>query len=162
MRILRIVFALLLAGAILAAAWFAFERAEQGREVAVAILAGAAFGLVLQRGRFCFFCILREAFEERETRPLLGVIAALATGTIGTVIVFSAWLPDASAGYLPPAGNIGPVSWPLYLGGLAFGLGMAFSGSCISAHLYRLSEGSWLSPVALAGIVVGFGLGFHA
>ena len=34
---------------------------------------------------------------------------------------------------------------------------MAVSGSCISAHLYRLGEGS---PTALVGTALGFGLGF--
>ncbi|MFZ4587888.1 MAG: YeeE/YedE thiosulfate transporter family protein [Terrimicrobiaceae bacterium] len=115
---------------------------------------------MLQRGRFCYFCVLREAVEERETRPLLGLLLALAAASVGAAIVFDAWIPDARAGSLPPSGSIGPVGWPLLLGGLTFGLGMAFSGSCISAHLYRLAEGSWLAPVALLGVAAGFALGF--
>lgn len=152
---------LLLAAAILILAYLAHGHEDFGREASFTILAGALFGLILQRSRFCFFCILREAIEEREVRPLLGLIAALATGTLGAAVVFGAWIPDASAGHLPPSGNIGPVGWPLLLGGIAFGLGMAFSGSCISAHFYRLSEGSWLSPVALLGTAGGFALGFQ-
>ena len=38
--------------------------------------------------------------------------------------------------------------------------GMAISGSCISAHLYRLGEGSPTAPFALAGTAVGFAAGF--
>jgi hypothetical protein len=37
---------------------------------------------------------------------------------------------------------------------------MAISGSCVSAHLYRLGEGSPTAPFALVGTVIGFVLGF--
>src|SRR5690606_19524027 len=57
--------------------------------------------------------------------------------------------------------HIGPVSWALVLAGIAFGAGMVVSGSCISAHLYRLGEGATVSPFALVGAVFGFGLGFN-
>lgn len=56
--------------------------------------------------------------------------------------------------------HIGPVSWVLVAAGLAFGGGMVVSGSCISAHWYRLAEGSAVSPFALAGSALGFVLGF--
>ncbi len=39
-------------------------------------------------------------------------------------------------------------------------LGMAISGSCLSAHFYRLGEGSPTSPFALVGAAAGFFLGF--
>jgi hypothetical protein len=39
---------------------------------------------------------------------------------------------------------------------------MAISGSCISAHLYRLGEGSPTAPFAILGTALGFGLGFLA
>lgn len=121
---------------------------------------GLAFGIVLQRSRFCFFCILREYFEERDSRGLMGILAALAVGSIGTLLLFGQWVFDPTAGYYPPGAHIGPVSWVLVAGAILFGWGMAFSGSCISAHLYRLGEGSVLSPLALAGVIPGFWLGF--
>ncbi len=150
-----------LAAALAGLAYHLHERPGFGREASFSLLSGAFFGVLLQRARFCYFCILREAVEEREVRPLLGILAALGFGTIGVAVIFGAWIPDASAGHLPPSGNIGPVGWPLALGGLAFGLGMAFSGSCVSAHLYRLGEGSLLSPLALAGAALGFLAGFQ-
>lgn len=131
-----------------------------GRDPAFTVLAGAIFGLLLQRSRFCFFCILRELFEERDARGALGILAALAVGSLGYLVVVQAWLPDPFVGRLPPDAHIGPVSWVLVAGGLSFGLGMTLSGSCISAHLYRLGEGSTLAPFALAGAVGGFMLGF--
>lgn len=63
-------------------------------------------------------------------------------------------------GRLPPDAHIGPVSWVLALAALAFGIGMAVSGSCISAHLYRLGEGSPTALFALVGTTAGFVLGF--
>jgi uncharacterized protein len=131
-----------------------------GRDPAFTVLAGATLGILLQRSRFCFFCILRELVEERDARGALGILAALAVGSIGYLVVMQPWLPDPSAGRLPPDAHIGPVSWVLAAGGLSFGLGMTLSGSCISAHLYRLGEGSTLSPFALLGAVGGFMLGF--
>ncbi len=132
-----------------------------GRSTAWLLITGAAFGWMLQRSRFCFFCILREWFEERDPRGLLGILTALAVGTLGYVVLFDAWVPDPSVGHLPPRAHIGPASWVLLLGGLCFGVGMSLSGSCISAHLYRLGEGSLLSVFALVGTVIGFILGFR-
>jgi len=131
-----------------------------GRDPAFLVFAGAAFGILLQRSRFCFFCILRELFEERDARGALGILVALAVGSVGYLVVMQPWMPVPTSGRLPPDAHIGPVSWVLVAGGLSFGLGMVLSGSCISAHLYRLGEGSTLSPFALVGVLGGFMLGF--
>ena len=128
--------------------------------LAFAVLAGAAFGILLQRSRFCFFCIVRDFLERRDPRGLLAIVVALAVGTTGMHAVFGAFLPVPVAGRLPPDAHIGPVSWVLAAGALAFGIGMAVSRSCISAHLYRFGEGSLMAPFALVGAVLGFELGF--
>lgn len=135
---------------------------DHGRQAALTLAFGAAFGIILQRARFCFFCHLREGLEDYDARGLLAILAALATGTVGYALVMGSWVPDPAAGYLAPRAHIGPASWVVMLGGATFGLGMSLSGSCISSHLYRLGEGSLLAPLALAGCVVGFMLGFHA
>lgn len=152
----------LIALAILATlVWLGFYLHESlGRQTSFVLIGGATFGFVLQRSRFCFFCILREWMEEGDARGVLGIIAALIVGTLGYLVLFGAWVPDPGAGFLPPRAHIGPVSWVVLLGGLCFGIGMSLSGSCLSAHLYRLGEGSWASLFALAGAVGGFMLGF--
>lgn len=134
--------------------------AEGGRELVLSALFGLAFGIVLQRSRFCFFCVSRDFIEHRDARGLLGILAALAIGILGYTLVFGAFLPVPAPGRLPPQAHIGPVSWVLAAGAFSFGIGMALSGSCISAHLYRLGEGSTVSPFALLGALFGFGLGF--
>ena len=142
------------------ALWLSGPSAPAIPDALFVLAMGTALGVVLQRSRFCFFCMLRDYFEERDGRGLLGILAALAVGSLGYLVIFGAWLPDPSGRYLPAGAHIGPVSWVLAAGGLLFGWGMALSGSCISAHLYRLGEGSVLAPVALLGTVAGFGLGF--
>lgn len=127
---------------------------------ALSIVLGTSFGLVLQRSRFCFFCMFRDWYEHRDGSGLFGLLVALAVGTIGYTLVFGAWLPDATTGRLPPDAFIGPVSLALVIAGIVFGLGMGISRSCVSAHLYRLGEGSPTSPFALIGTVIGFVFGF--
>jgi uncharacterized membrane protein YedE/YeeE len=128
--------------------------------LALALAFGAIFGFVLQRSRFCFFCHTRDLVEDRDPSGALSILLALAIGAVGYALVMSQWLPIPAPGRLPPTAHIGPVSLALVGAAFAFGLGMAISGSCISAHLYRLGEGSAISVFALLGSLVGFGLGF--
>ena len=137
-----------------------WRTARPGSALSLSLVFGALFGFVLQRSRFCFFCNFRDWFDARDPRGLLGILTALAVGFAGYTVVFGAWLPDPATGRLPPDAFIGPVSGVLVLAGLAFGAGMAISGSCISAHLYRLGEGSPTAPFALIGTALGFVLGF--
>ncbi len=150
------------AGAVLVAlAVSAFVLHGQGHAApALSLVFGAVFGVVLQRSRFCFFCMFREWYDDGDPRGLFGLLVALATGIVGYTLIFGAWLPDATTGRLPPDAFIGPVSVALIAAGLAFGAGMAISGSCVSAHLYRLGEGSPTAPFALLGTIGGFMLGF--
>lgn len=148
--------------AALAAAVVTLGREPGSASLQISLILGAAFGFVLQRARFCFFCIWRDWQDRREPAGLLGVIAALAVGITGYTLIFGAWLPDPSGPRLPPTAHVGPLGLAVLAGGLAFGAGMAVSGSCISAHFYRLGEGSAASLFALAGAAGGFTLGFLA
>ena len=131
-----------------------------GRTLVFALATGTVLGLVLQRSRFCFYCHARDWFEGGNPRGLLAILLALAVGLVGYTVVLGSWLPVPAPGKLPPDMHIGPVSWVLVLAGLAFGAGMVVSGSCISAHWYRLAEGSPVAPFALLGSALGFILGF--
>lgn len=143
-----------------AAAWRLEPLPDGGRDLSLSLLLGAAFGIVLQRSRFCFYCIARDAIERRDPRGAYAVLVALAVGTLGYHAVFGAFLPVPGAERLPPGAHIGPVSLALVAGAFVFGVGMRISGSCISAHFYRLGEGALASPFALLGAGVGFVLGF--
>ena len=126
----------------------------------VSLLLGAALGFAFERGRFCFFCLYRDAFERRITRPLLSIVTALAVGAVGYALMFGLYLPNPKGKGLPPAAHISPVSLPLVAGACAFGCGMVLSGACISGHLYRIGQGYLRAIPALVGALVGFGLGF--
>ncbi len=160
-----------LAGAALVAALFLgmllwLNGQGGGRTLMFALSAGAALGLVLQRSRFCFYCHIRDYFDPGpqgpDARGLLAILLALGLGTTGMHLVYAGWVPNPAGGRLPAEAHIGPVSWALGLAGLVFGLGMVISGSCISAHWYRLGEGSPTAPFALIGSAFGFGLGLHS
>jgi uncharacterized membrane protein YedE/YeeE len=133
---------------------------QQGRALGFSLLAGTAFGVVIQRGRFCFLCNFRDLVEKREAGGVIAILIALGLGTILYQVVMSSWAPVPQPGRLPPGAHIGPVGWVLALGALTFGFGAALSGSCLSAHFYRLGEGAFGSIIALLGAGLGFILGF--
>lgn len=145
---------------VIAIAGHALVQQTGDYDLELSLWLGATFGVLLQRSRFCFFCVTRDYFEQKDARGLLGIVAALAVGTVGYHLVFGAFLPDPDTGRLPPGAHIGPVSWVLVAGSICFGIGMAFAGSCVSAVLYRFGEGMITAPLVLVGILIGFGLGF--
>jgi len=148
-----------LAGLLVLAFWLASNDTVDPN-APVSLLIGAALGLAFERGRFCFFCLFREAFEERKTRQLNSIVTAIAVGAIGYALLFSLYLPNPKGEGLPPAAHISPVSLPLVAGAFAFGIGMVLSGACISGHLYRIGQGYLRAVPALLGSLIGFGLGF--
>ncbi|ARO13443.1 inner membrane protein yeeE [Ketogulonicigenium robustum] len=149
-----------LAVVIVALLWAIPARDALNRPLPLSMLLGVALGVVFQRARFCFWCNFNDYLSEGDARGLLSILTALATGTVAYAAVLHGWVPDPFAGRLPPDAFIGPVGVPLALGAFCFGVGMAISGSCISAHLYRLGEGSVGSVLVLLGVGAGFILGF--
>ena len=85
-----------------------------GRATAFLALCGAAFGAVLQRSRLCFTSAFRDFLVLRDRRAALGILAALAVGSIGYAVVYGLQLPDAR--YLPDTAHIAPAS-PVVLSG---------------------------------------------
>ena len=150
--------AVVVVGLLVLAAWL--HTSPWGPRGGVSLLVGTALGIAFERGRFCFWCIFREGIEDRNTRGAYPLLVALAVGATGYALVLGLFLPDPHAGRLPPEAHVGPVGWPLVLAGIVFGLGMALSGGCVSAHLYRLGQGHTRAVPALVGVLLGFGVGF--
>src|SRR5512138_1822989 len=156
------VLALLIAGGLAYGVWSLAGTDSASRALSISLALGALFGAVLQRSRFCFLCHTRDFLEDGDPRGVLSIMLALAVGAAGYLVIFGIWMPVPSPERLPPTAHVGPVSWTLALAALAFGVGMAIAGSCISAQLYRLGEGSPTAPFALIGTAAGFVLGFLA
>ncbi len=135
------------------------DPTRDGRAASFSILSGAALGVIFQRSRFCFTSACRDLFLIKDRRGALGVLAALAVGSVGFMVVFGARLPDPGR-YLPDIGHLAPANWHLLLGGACFGLGMVLAGGCVSGSLYRLGEGSLVAPVTLLAAVPGYWLGY--
>jgi uncharacterized membrane protein YedE/YeeE len=138
--------------------WLASQ--ENGRQLAFSLVAGAAFGVVLQRGRFCFLCNFRDLLESKRSEGVLSILVALVAGVVFYQVVMMAWVPVPQPDRLPPNAHIGPVGWVLAAASAVFGFGAALSGSCLSGHFYRLGEGAFGSIVAIIGAGFGFLLAF--
>ena len=118
-------------------------------------VAGAAFGAISQRSRFCFVAGFRDLFLMRQGRMMRGIIAGLAVGTVGFAMIMATVVPNPGSGVLPSDAHILPLGIATVLGGLLFGFGMVLSGGCVSGSLYRMGEGYLGSWVAIGGVLVG-------
>lgn len=116
---------------------------------------GLAFGLVLQRGRFCFASAFRDLFLLGHGRNMKGVLLGLAIASVGFGLVMSRQVPMTSLGIVPPTANVLPTGAHTALGGTLFGVGMVLAGGCVSGSLYRMGEGYVASWVAMAGLMGG-------
>ena len=144
-------------------AWFIKStlNADDNQVLYLSLWIGIFFGVVLQRSRFCFYCLGRDYIEKKESRGLLGITVSLIIGTIGYHFIFGAFLIEPNFPYLPSNAHISPVSVILILGSFCFGLGMSIAGSCISAQLYRLGEGLLSAVIAIVGVVIGYIVAFQ-
>src|SRR5262245_54064282 len=99
---------------------------RQDDKIAFMAVCGAAFGALLQRSRLCFTSAFRDFFVLRDRRAALGILSALAVGTVGYAVVYGLQLPGAR--YVPDTAHIAPSSPVVALGGLTFGIGMVLAG----------------------------------
>ena len=54
---------------------------DQSEVLYLSLWLGISFGIVLQRSRFCFYCISRDFIEKSNAEGLLGIITSLVVGT---------------------------------------------------------------------------------
>jgi uncharacterized protein len=129
----------------------------QGRaSLAVLWLFGIAFGVVLQRSRFCFASAFRDLFLFGEGRVLKGIIIGMSVAAVGFALIMGKLVADPLAtGAFPARAGVYPLSLATILGGFLFGLGMVVAGGCASGTLYRIGEGYVASLVTLVGMIFG-------
>ena len=73
--------------ALLSTAYLLSSKENPGN-APISLMIGVSLGLLLERGRFCFFCIYREGIEDKNTTPFLAILVAIASGSIGYSIIF--------------------------------------------------------------------------
>jgi len=118
-------------------------------------LIGIAFGITVQRSRFCFTSAFRDFFLLGQTRMIKGILVGLAVCTVGFVMVMSTVSPDPGFGAPPSDANVLPVGLSTLVAGTLFGVGMVLAGGCVSGSLYRMGEGYVGSWIAIGGVMLG-------
>jgi uncharacterized protein len=104
-------------------------------EIGGLLLFGAAFGIILQRCRFCFVRAFRDPFMTGEASIAKAIALSIVIGTIGlAVLKWNGFRPEGL--YVIPA-----FWWGSLLGGTIFGIGMVVAGGCGSGTLWRVAEG---------------------
>ena len=116
--------------------------------VALSVGVGLAFGILLQKARFCFVSAFRDFVAFKDTRVLKGVMAGVAVMTLF-------WSLQATLGYFR---GFWTPAWGLasLFGGFVFGIGMTMAGGCASGTLYRAGQGYVQFWITLLFMGVGY------
>jgi uncharacterized membrane protein YedE/YeeE len=112
---------------------------------------GLAFGVIVQRSRFCMVAAVSNLWLMRDFRQLHAYLAALAVAILGTALLeFNGWVAVSEA-----AQRSAHIDWTgALLGGLVFGFGSMLAGGCAGRTVVRVAEGNLGAFVAL----LAFGL----
>lgn len=113
--------------------------------LAVGALAGALFGILIERGQICF----TSAFRDLWISGRAVMSKAIAVGMIISVIVTFIFIQTGSAQVIKMAAP------STVIGGLLFGFGIVLAGGCETGMMYRAMEGQVLFWVVGVGNIVG-------
>jgi uncharacterized membrane protein YedE/YeeE len=118
-------------------------------------LIGMAFGVVMQRSRFCMVAAVGNFWLIRDLRQGYAFLAALTVAVAGTQFVEAGgWVAVADSAYRHGSINVGGA----LVGGLVFGFGAVLSGGCVARTVVLASEGQLGSLTALAVFAGGAAL----
>ena len=110
------------------------------------LLCGIAFGIIIQRTRFCFVQCFRDPFMTGEGEMVRAVAYSLAISILGFAALKWTGLRGEEI-------FVSPTFWfGSLVGGIIFGFGMLLSGGCGSGSVWRAGEGH----VKLMVVVVFF------
>src|SRR6202158_722364 len=112
-----------------------------------AVVAGAAFGYVIQRGGFCLMRALANLFLMGDVSIARAYVLALLVAMVGVQALAASGLVEFP---------IRPFHWMSNcIGGLLFGAGMVLAGGCSGSTWYRVGEGAVGAWVILLGFAMG-------
>jgi len=130
--------------------------------VVTLFLIGIAFGVILQRSRFCWATCYKDLFISRNAALFKAIIISMLVSTIGFSLIMYKMVPDPSTGKLPAHAKVNeigrPFGIPHLIGGILFGFGIILVGGCASGIMYRIAEGYTSIWVAFLGVLVGHGI----
>lgn len=122
-------------------------------------LTGAAFGFILQKGRFCFTASMRDPYLTGSTSVTRAVIVAFAITTIGFTAIKYGYANVGLA--VPGMSYVAPISFATLIGAFIFGVGMVIAGGCASGTLMRVGEGFVMNTIAFFFFMMGSLWGAH-
>jgi len=132
------------AAALLAAAVFAWVYTRQAyTRTGGLLLCGMAFGLIIQRSRFCFVRGFRDPFMNGEGEVAKAIALSIIISLLGFAALKWSGLRNETV-YVPQAFWLGGL-----VGGAIFGFGMVVAGGCGSGTVWRVGEGQIKLMVAL-------------
>lgn len=114
--------------------------------LAVAVVFGTAFGVLIQRGQICFTAAFRDLWITGRTKLADALVLGLAVATASTFVVL---LVTGMEPLTKPAG-LGTL-----IGGFLFGIGIVMAGACETGMMYRAMEGQVVAWFAFGGNVLG-------
>ena len=122
--------------ALLAALICAFVYSHQAyTRIGGLLLCGVAFGIIIQRTRFCFVRGFRDPFMTGEGEVARAICISLLISILGFAALKWTGLRGESV-YVPQAFWFGGL-----VGGIIFGIGMVIAGGCGSGSVWRAGEG---------------------
>ncbi|WP_042357166.1 selenium metabolism membrane protein YedE/FdhT [Bacillus rubiinfantis] len=113
--------------------------------LATACIAGALFGILIERGQICFTSAFRDLWISG--RAMMS--KAIAVGMAISVVITFIYIQNGSLALIKVAGP------STVIGGLLFGFGIVLAGGCETGMMYRAMEGQLLFWVVGAGNIVG-------
>lgn len=126
-------------------------------KLAVFWLFGVAFGVVLQKSRFCFTAAFRDPVLTGSTSLSKAVLIAIGIALLGFAVIQY----QAAVNALGIPGSISPVGIHVAIGAMMFGIGAVIAGGCASGTLMRVGEGFQMQWLSLFFFILGSVWGAH-
>ena len=114
-------------------------------KLGMAMLFGAAFGLIIAKAQICFTSAFRDIFTTGRSELAIAIIIGMAVATLGVFTYLN-------MGAAPKIFWTGP---NVVIGGLLFGFGIVIAGGCECGWMYRAVEGQVHFWIVGIGNVIG-------
>lgn len=122
-------------------------------------ITGICFGVILQKGRFCFTASMRDPYLTGGTSVTRAVLIAFAIATLGFSAIKYGYASQGLA--MPGMSYVAPISFGTIIGAFIFGVGMVIAGGCASGTLMRVGEGFHMQLLSLGFFIIGSLWGAH-